>query len=329
MKRKLIVIASLIIFIVSFLLLGRLCQPKYQTHLIEGSMIREYYETEKNHEVIFVGDCEVYANFSPLRMYEKQGISAYVRGSSQQLIWQSYYLLEETFRYEKPRLVVLNVNAMRYGENVSDGYNHLMVDYMPMSVQKLQIIKSSKIEEGWLDYLVPLIRYHDRLFELDEEDTEWFWKTERNSFNGFLVNKEVKPVGTLPAKRPLTDPDFADICYEYLDRITELCRNNGVDLLLIKAPSLYPYWYDEYEQAISRYASEKGIGYLNLLELAEEIGIDYQTDTYDAGLHLNLYGAEKLSDYFADYLKKNYQLTDYRGNEKLDKMLEEYIEYID
>ena len=37
-------------------------------------------------------------------------------------------------------------------------------------------------------------------------------------------------------------------------------------------------------------------------KLADEIGIDYNTDTYDAGLHLNLSGAEKLSKYFGKYL---------------------------
>ena len=42
------------------------------------------------------------------------------------------------------------------------------------------------------------------------------------------------------------------------------------------------------------------------------MGLDMTTDTYDAGMHLNIYGAEKLSVYFGKYLKENYDLTDYR-----------------
>ena len=42
------------------------------TNLVEGSMIAEYYDDPKNHDVIFIGDCEVYANFSPMVMYEQE-----------------------------------------------------------------------------------------------------------------------------------------------------------------------------------------------------------------------------------------------------------------
>ena len=47
---------------------------------------------------------------------EKYGITSYIRGSAQQLVWQSYYLLEETLKYEKPKVVVFNVLAMKYNE---------------------------------------------------------------------------------------------------------------------------------------------------------------------------------------------------------------------
>ena len=75
----------------------------------EGNLIEEYYKEEKKHDVIFIGDCEVFSNISPITLWEKFGITSYIRGSAQQLIWQSYYLLEETLEYEKPKAVVFNV----------------------------------------------------------------------------------------------------------------------------------------------------------------------------------------------------------------------------
>lgn len=69
-----------------------------------------------------------------------------------------------------------------------------------------------------------------------------------------------------------------------------------------------------------------GIDYYNLLEDVDEIGIDYQLDTYDGGLHLNFYGAEKLSRYFARILKNNYDLTDFSGDEVYDEKLKNYNE---
>ena len=90
--------------------------PKYVTGVVEGALIAEYYPEEKNHDVIFIGDCEVYENFSPQILWEEYGINSFIRGSAQQLIWQSYYLLEDTLRYETPKVVVFNVLSMKYNE---------------------------------------------------------------------------------------------------------------------------------------------------------------------------------------------------------------------
>lgn len=327
--RKFRILIIIVIFILLFLFFTRLLSPKYATSLVEGSMISQYYNESKDHEVVFIGDCEVYANFSPMVMYEEEGIKAYIRGSSQQLIWQSYYILEETLKYEIPKVVVFNVNSMRYSEPVSEEYNRLTIDYMKWSKQKVDIINASMTEEEsiWY-YIFPILRYHSRYDKLTEEDFEYLFKRKDNTFNGFLVNKNVKPVENLPVQRKLATYQFEDICYDYLNKITKLCKDNGIELVLIKAPSLYPYWYDEYDEQIRNYAEENDIAFYNLKNNVEEIGIDYSTDTYDGGLHLNLNGATKLSKFFAKLLKENYNLTDCRGDSLYEQKLEEYKEFI-
>lgn len=316
-----------------FWFLNILVSPKYMESLVEGSMISEYYDTPKNHEVLFIGDCEVYANFSPMVLYEEEGISSYIRGSSQQLIWQSYGILKETLKYEKPKVVIFNVNAMRYSTPVSEAYNRLTIDKMKWSKEKIETIFSSMTEEeDFWSYVFPILRYHSRIFELTEEDFTYLFQRRQNTFNGFLINQNVKGVESLPTKRPLTETKFADITYEYLDKIRELCEENNIELVLIKAPSLYPYWYTEYDEQIEEYASKYGLDYYNFLENILEIGLDYSVDTYDGGLHLNLSGATKLSKYFAPILKEKYSLTDYRDNEEVNayyqKELEKYYEEI-
>lgn len=326
MKRIIKIIAIIVFLVLAFIVLNKLLSPKYMDSLIEGSMIAEYYEEEKNHDVIFIGDCEVYANFSPMVMYEQEGITAYVRGTSQQLIWQSYGILKETLKYETPKVVVFNVNSMRYSEPVSEAYNRLTLDKMKWSKEKVEIINASMTdEETFISYVLPILRYHSRIFELSGEDFKYLFTKKKNTYNGFLVNKNVKPAGNLPTKRILPDYNFSDKCYDYLDKITKLCKDNNIDLVLIKAPSLYPYWYDEYNEQIIEYANKNNIAFYNLKEVAEEIGIDYQTDTYDAGLHLNLNGATKLSKYFAKLLMENYNLTDYRQNSKINSIYQEKL----
>lgn len=322
----------LLVFIVIFVFLNYLLAPKYAESLVEGGMTSAYYDEVMDHEVIFLGDCEVYANFSPMVMYEEAGIKAYVRGNSQQLIWQSYYILKETLEYETPKVVVLNVNAMRYGkdsEKVSEPYNRLMIDKMKWSLEKIELIKESMTEEEtFISYVFPILRYHSRYSSLTSEDIEYLFKNKKNTYNGFLINKEVKAVNNLPTKRVLPDYSFPDECYEFLNKILKLCQDNDIELVLVKAPSLYPYWYSEYDDNISLYAKENGIDYYNLLDVVDEIGLDYTVDTYDGGLHLNLTGATKLSKYFAHVLVDNYDLNIYVNDPIYDEKLKEYQEAI-
>ena len=307
-------------------LLQRLVMPKYVTDIAEGSLIAAYYAEEKDHDVIFIGDCEVYENFSPKVLWEEYGINSFIRGSAQQLIWQSYYLLEDTLRYETPDVVIFNVLAMQYNEPQREAYNRMTLDGMKWSASKVRsVLASMTEEEHFLDYVFPLLRYHSRWSELETEDLTYMFKTAPVSHNGYRMRTDVKPVETVPQGRVLPDYRFGDTAYAYLDKITALCQEKGIRLVLIKAPSLYPVWYDPWEEQMEAYAEEQGLLYINFLELIEETGLDFSTDTYDAGLHLNLYGAEKMSHYLGQVLQEQLGLADRRSDEHLSAIWQDKI----
>lgn len=324
----------MVVFSIAFVLISMLLQPKYMTDLEEGSFISQYYREAGGHDVIFLGDCEVYANFSPMELYRHNGITAYIRGTPQQLVWMSYYVAEETFRYETPRVLVFNVNAMRYSEPVSEAYNRLTIDRMRWSGSKVGIISASMTEEEqFLSYVFPILRYHSRFDKLTQEDFSYLFRVQDNTFNGYQLHTEVVPEGSLPVKKILPDYQFGEICYEYLDKLRLLCEENGTELILVKAPSLYPYWYGEYDEQIREYAAQHGISFYNFVERSEEIGLDFSKDTYDGGYHLNLSGTVKLSRYFGDILTEEHGLTDYRQDSEIapvyDKKLQVYDKMIE
>ena len=327
-KTALSVTAVVLVFALVFAFLNMLVQPKYMTDLVQGGMISEYYDHAGGHDVIFVGDCEVYANFTPLEMYREAGIKAYVRGTSQQLVWQSYYILAETFRYETPKVVVFNVNAMRYSEPVKEEYHRLTIDKMRWSAEKVGIIQASMTEEeSFLSYVFPILRYHSRITQLTAEDFTYLFDTKQITWQGHLVNDGVEPTPSrLPKASPLPDYSFGDVCWEYLEKMRLLCEENGAELILIKAPSVMPHWYDQYDAQIEEYAAEHGLSFYNFLDYVDEIGIDYKVDTYDAGLHMNLSGATKLSTYFAKILSEKHGVPNHWGDAEFDELLKAYDE---
>ena len=325
-RRVIRVILSAVVVCVSLFLLQRLLCPKYMTDVVEGRLIAEYYSEEKDHDVIFIGDCEVYENFSPKVLWEDFGINSYIRGSAQQLIWQSYYLLEDTLRYEKPQVVIFNVLAMQYDQPQKEAYNRMTLDGMRWSVSKVKSIQASMTEqEQFLDYVFPVLRYHSRWKELSLEDLEYMFEAETVSHNGYYMRVDVKPVENVPEGRVLADYQFGSQAYLYLDKITQLCKENEIKLILVKAPSLYPYWYEEWEEQMEAYAEENGLQYINFLELIDETGIDFSQDTYDGGLHLNLSGAEKITRYLGRFLSEETSLADRRGEEALSAQWETKI----
>ena len=313
------VLLSAVIILVVLYLLQRLLMPKYMSGVVEGAMVSEYYDEKKDHDVIFIGDCELYENISPMVLWEEYGINSYIRGTAQQLIWQSYYLMEETFTYEKPDVVVFNVLSMKYDEPQRETYNRMTLDGMKWSRSKIGSINASMTEEeNFLDYVFPLLRYHSRWNELSGEDFKYFWHREKVTHNGYYMRVDALPAENVPEGKILADYQFGDNAYYYLDKMVELCEKNDVELVLVKAPSLAPYWYDEWEVQMEDYAREHDLKYYNFLELIDEVGLDFTTDTYDAGLHLNLSGAEKMAHYFGRVLAEDCGLENRRGEEELE-----------
>ena len=328
MRRKVIVrgVVTTILVVISLFLLQKLLQPKYMSDVVEGRLIAEYYGEEKNHDVVFIGDCEVYENFSPKVLWEEYGINSYIRGSAQQLIWQSYYLLEDTLRYEKPDVVIFNVLSMKYDEPQKEAYNRMTLEGMKWSSSKVKSIQASMTEqEEFMDYVFPILRYHSRWSELGSEDVRYMFGKETISHNGYYMRVDVKPAENVPEGNILADYQFGENAYYYLDKMTQLCKENDIELILIKAPSLYPYWYDEWETQIEEYAKENDLKYINFLNLIEETGLDFSKDTYDGGLHLNLSGAEKITEYLGEFLRNEYELPDHRSEKELQEIWDQKI----
>lgn len=376
MKRcKKILTALLSVTLAAALFFGfqRLVEPKYADDILEGNFTSEYYEETTKHDVIMIGDCEVYENFDPLYLWANYGITCYIRGNAQQLAWHSYYMLEDTLKYETPEIVIYNVQALTHSGPQREEYNRMALDGMKWSKTKYDAIQASVCKgEHMLDYIFPLLRYHQRILNLSESDLTYYWKPRHITHNGYYMRVDVLPVSESDVADPawlLGDEDadgeesgdeddfiddpwgeiegadeeeeengdarlpassgseegepFGSYPLEYLDRIRTLCAEHGIQLILIKAPSLAPQWYSSDNEQVTAYAETHGLPYINFYELLDETGIDYETDTYDGGLHMNLNGADKLSAYLGKVLAQEYGVRDRRQDSELSAVYAE------
>ncbi|MCD8083984.1 MAG: SGNH/GDSL hydrolase family protein [Clostridiales bacterium] len=325
--------ARLLVVAVSLLILWaaqRLLEPKYMGRVVEGAFIGEYYQEHTAHDVIFLGDCEVYENISPVVLWREYGITSYIRGSAQQLIAQSYYLLEDVLREEVPDVVVFNVSAMQQYDQENESYNRMTLDGMRWSPAKWKAIEETRVsDEHMVEYVFPILRYHSRWQELEDDDFTYFWNRRQVSHNGYYMRADVRPAGDFPTARRRADYSFDERAWGYLEKMRSLCEKNGITMILMKAPSLYPVWYDEWDRQIADYADEHGLAYINCIQAVDEIGIDFSQDTYDGGMHMNVYGAEKMSRYLGPMLQNVYGVKDRREDPELAAVWEEKCSYYD
>ena len=382
MKIVMMRVAAVVLIIAVLLGFQRLVEPKYVSELIEGSYTGEYYAEKEDHQVLMVGDCELYENFSPLTLWKNYGITSYIRGNAQQLAWHSYYLLKEALdRGAKPEVVVFSVLALKDDRPQKEEYNRLIFDSMKLSPVKLAALRASmmpwdygsltdtEVKEGehLVDYLFPILRYHSRITDLSKEDLQYYFKNKQNAISGYYMRADVLPADEETMKtlgiskkeseeeqkelteeeKELTEEEkeflaeqeeFAELtgdtevvteevnirqtsdeplgrhAMEYLDRIRELCEKKNIPLVLLKAPSLEPVWQPQWEEEIKTYSEKYNLDYINMLADYAKVGIDFTKDTYDGGLHMNVYGAEKCADYLGRFLREKYGLEDRRKN---------------
>ena len=143
---------------------------------------------------------------------------------------------------------------MKYDE-LKEAYNRLTLDGMKLSLTKLKAVRASMMEdESMISYIFPLLRYHSRWNELSLEDFKYLFDKDKISHNGYLMRIDTKPVDVIPKGRRLANYQFGDNSYHYLELMTKLCKENGIELILIKSPSVYPYWYEEWDEQMVQYA---------------------------------------------------------------------------
>ncbi|MEG2769362.1 MAG: hypothetical protein RR902_00925 [Oscillospiraceae bacterium] len=194
---------------------------------------------------------------------------------------------------------------------------------MKFSTEKMSAIKNSITEEEKIsDYVLPILRYHSRWGEVEKQDFEYllqdkmfFAKGNEPAFGGNLeLSYEFEKSDEIPQK-------ISDNVKKHLDTIVDICKEQNIELLLVKTPCFIEYprekWTRGKSQAVKNYAEEKNITFLEYNEMLDETGIIKETDFSDS-VHMNVTGAEKLSVHLGKYIKENYLPKGYK-NEKVDK----------
>ena len=162
-----IAILTALMFSASFILM-----PKNNTEAggMENPNEHGFYgEPENTIDIAVIGNSDAYSGISPLELWNHHGYTTYVAGEGSQALSQSVIMLEKMLKNQKPKLVLLETDA------VFSGLPHNTL---------VSIVKNK----------MPLFQYHDRWKSVKAEDM--FRKPHYNNktvTKGQYVSTEVVP----------------------------------------------------------------------------------------------------------------------------------------
>lgn len=266
-----------------------------------------YNEQEDQFEVMFFGPSHAYAAFSPLVLWEETGVRSYVFATQQQPLWATYTYIQEALKTQSPALIVLECR-MAFGdqeyyiEGDDKGVSYSYMDDLPLSWEKVELAgRSAPDPESRFGLLFNFMMYHGRWKDLNRDDLTFRRSQVRDPYKGFVMlppqeTPQPRPdVESLTGTVPLLEKN-----QYWLEEIIRLCRDAGIELWIVKAPSNLELEEKPLLNTVKATAEQYGVPFHDFNEDYDAIGLTGDM-FYDAH-HLDALGATRFSRYFADEL---------------------------
>lgn len=289
-------IVALILLVISLILIKNIMEYK-SPH--GTNQMRAFYCQPKNTiDVLAVGSSHIHCGINTATLWNDYGIAAYDLSAAEQPLWITYYYLKEAYKYQSPKVVILDVfSSARFKEDYHYKWMEESFNGMRFGREKTEMLKVAVEKDKYDEYFLSFFSYHNRYIDLNREDIYNLLgnRKEKEAFKGYTPSfnqlDQSEPFGGWDE---LTDYNLTDKSEEYLKKIIDLTKEKGSKLMII----VVPYNLDErdsitYSQ-INEIAESCNISFKDYNSFLSEMEIDKKTDFNDH-THLNYWGSVKFT----------------------------------
>ncbi len=280
--------------------------------------VKQFYKERQPVDVYFIGTSHVHYTVNPLLLYRNYGISGYNFSVATQDVTMAKLYVQEIIKKKLPQVIVLEgsmlVNYLSPEVNTRKG-----LDPLPFTIEKAQtiddIIKEDKkhnLKRGYdtrLSYVFPILRFHDRWKDLQEED--FIYSEKVSKYHGYTPFFNTVKADFSRYNNFVNVNNVLSEHKKTVDDIISLCKKHGVRVLFVKSPS--GGWRQGWHNLIAAWARRYGISFVDYNDLMSELNIDINKDFSDPMSHVNDNGAIKVTTHLGRYLKEHFDLPDRRG----------------
>lgn len=279
---------QLIIFILLFLLLNELLLLGLKDDVFMRSNIDRCMNNE--YQDIFIGTSQCRRAVDPdivAGVTNRSTTNASIPLSSP---LDQYYLVKQICESgHTPERIVYECDPYYFSEAKSGGHYY----YYPNGINKFRYFLSG-LKQDWRITVAPWsfqMGNYFRMGEVFKSKLDYWFKGYSENVNGYQEG------GDSFTPKDIVDHEFvvSGIADEYMGKLISLCKEEGIELILMQFPVSEEVYYDmepAYRQGADKYfkdvADANGVEYLNFNELCESDGatLEFESDdTADGGAH--------------------------------------------
>ena len=273
-----------------------------------------FYAEDKNTiDVMIYGASPANATFVPGVLWHEKGITSYSLSSNSQSAKAIKYLIEETYKYQKPQLLIIEPRmfASDIEANLEDkAHIREVTDNLRYSPLRIRLI-NALLSEGdkKIEYYVDLIKYHSNIGLLfDPKEYRHFAYSTPSPSKGYSYEERVgyyKRDESVDMDKVIPiSKEGEEVLRDFLD----YAKENDLNVLFVSTPRIIEQDYEGNMNYIESVVREYGYDFLNLNKHLEDMDFWYGWYFFD-GVHVNILGAYNSTLFLGDYLEKNYDIN--------------------
>lgn len=270
-----------------------------------------YAEEEDSLDIVTIGSSAIYRYFNNPYLWSEFGITSYNVGTSRQSCFLIEDLMDEVLKTQSPQLIIIEIRQMLRVEEKSENSERFcfVYDNMKYSWNRVELINS--LLDTWperINAYFDIITYHDSWEELTYENLKYIDNENAHETKGWGYSSSVQEL-----KAPKIDISGESIpvseeVEEAMISLIEKCKKEEVEVLFVATPWKISAENQLKNKYLGELIEENGLQFLDCNLYLEEIGLDFSRDLYNKK-HVNMVGAEKVTEFMGNYILENYDIN--------------------
>ena len=314
-KRILTIIEFGLIFMLLYFYMMMVFMPKDSNDMGGQKYYRaNAYQNEISNslDVMMYGNSDVYSGISPMQIYQDYDITSYNCANEKETAKSMLKHIKRTLKKQKPKVIVIDTDCLFVPNNPNVGSSKYSNVELSAPVKYHARWKELELKDF---YTMPNISKHEDPFK--------GYKFSKKKYNYTLKENYMQDFDAKPFK--LEKSVLKDV-----KKIKKICDKKHINLLFITIPTPIT-WTNAKHNTMTNLCEELQIDYIDFNLQIDNFDFDYQNYFRDNGNHLNIYGAQEVSDYLGNYLKSHYKFNTHKQKviKAWDKNLKYYNKYLE